>query len=107
MMFAAEAQLLIINCTILGIAYLGIYPGLHNKSLTRLITVDLALSAVALTTAGALFWSSGVRFDMLVFQTNWAVFTLISFSIIEAPLFWRFTKVHGIRLFEDNDDGPE
>ncbi|MEL6838292.1 MAG: hypothetical protein AAFP85_03315 [Pseudomonadota bacterium] len=99
-----EAQVLIINGVILAIAYLGIYPGIAEKTLNRIMTIDLVLSALALTTAGALFWGSGVDFSLLFFNTNWAVFTIITLMVMEVPLFLNFAKKYGINLFDDGRD---
>ena len=99
---APEWQILTLNAVILGVAYLGIYPGLQIKSINRIMAVDLVLTVVALTTAGALFWGSDVQFNMLFFNTNWFVFTLITLILIEALLAYRFMKKHNITLSDDN-----
>ena len=104
MQFSPEAQILILNAVIAGVAYLGIYPSLHKKTLNRIMTIDLVLTVVALTVAGALFWGSHQTFTLLFFQTNWVAFTLITLFVIEAPLFLNFAKRHGINLFDDPGD---
>lgn len=98
MQLAPEAQVLILNAAILGVAYLGIYPSLREKTLARLLTVDLVLSVVAVGVAGALFWGRGVAFDMLLFTANWAVFSIVTLMLMEAPLFYLFARKHGISL---------
>jgi hypothetical protein len=107
MQFAPEAQILILNGVIMAVAYLGIYPSLQDKTLNRVMTVDLALSVMALTVAGALFWGSGARFSLIFFEVNWAVFCIVTLVIIETPLFLNFAKKHGITLFDDPDDSPD
>lgn len=102
MNFSPETQILIINGVILAVAYLGIYPGLQEKTLNRIMTIDLVLSALALTAAGALFWGSGVAFTLLFFSTNWAVFTIVTLMVMEIPLFMHFAKKHGINPFDDD-----
>lgn len=102
MTFAPELQILIINAVIIGLAYLGIYPGLQVKTLNRIMAVDLVLSGLALFVAGALFWGSGVDFNMLFFNANWAVFSVITLMVIEAPLFYLFAKKHNISLTGDD-----
>lgn len=102
MQFAPEIQILILNGVILAVAYLGIYPGLQHKTLNRMLAVDLALSALALTVAGALFWGSGVPFNMILFEVNWAVFTIVTIMLMEVPLFLWFAKKHGISLSGDD-----
>lgn len=105
MQFAPEAQILILNAVILGVAYLGIYPSLREKTLNRIMTVDLVLSVLALGVAGALFWGRGVPFNMLLFEGNWAVFSIVTLMLMEAPLFYFFAKKHDISFgFDDEDD---
>lgn len=102
MQFAPEAQIFILNGVILAVAYLGIYPSLQEKTLNRIMTIDLVLSAIALFVAGALFWGTDVPFSMLIFDTNWAVFTIVTLMVMEVPLFLRFARKYGINLFDDN-----
>lgn len=104
MEFSPEAQLLIINGVILAVAYLGIYPSLEEKTLNRIMTIDVVLSVLALTVAGALFWGTNVSFSLVLFDTNWAVFTIVTLFVMEVPLFLHFAKQNGIKLFEDDPD---
>jgi len=91
-----EFQILIINAVCLGVAYLGILPGLARQSLTALALTDAAVTVVALVTAGMLFWGSGQGFTLLVFEVNWLVFALVTFAAMEGPLFVWFARKHGI-----------
>jgi hypothetical protein len=63
-----EAQILIINAVVLGVAYLGIYPCFKNITLTKVAVADCVLSGLSLLVAGALFWGTSVEFSMLLFQ---------------------------------------
>jgi hypothetical protein len=103
MQFSPEAQILILNGVILGVAYLGIFPSLEHKKINRIMTIDLVLSALAIFVAGALFWGTGTQFSLMLFTTNWAIFTVVTFVLIEAPLFVHFARKYGVRLFEDDD----
>ncbi len=100
--FSPEAQILILNGVILAVAYLGIYPSLEEKTLHNIMGIDLVLSAIALTVAGALFWGTETLFGMVFFDTNWAIFTIITLMVMEAPLFLNFARRHGINLFDDD-----
>ncbi|WP_322889101.1 MULTISPECIES: hypothetical protein [unclassified Yoonia] len=100
-----ELQILILNATILGIAYYGIYPTLREKTANRIVTVDFVLSVLALCVAGAWFWGTGVSFNMLLFHGNWALFTIITMMLMEIPLFIHFARRYGIKLtFDDDED---
>lgn len=91
-----ELQVLTINCTILAVAYAGIYPTLNPVTLRKVIAVDLVLTFLSVGVAGALFWGSGTRFSLLVVQVNWAVFAVLTMAVMEAPLARRFLRKHGL-----------
>ena len=91
-----ELQILIINATCLGVGYLGIYPGLVPRGLMALALADLAVCAVAIGTAGLLFWGSGTGFSLLFAEANWFVFSLLTLIVMEAALFPWFARRHGI-----------
>ncbi len=95
-----EIQILILNSVIVLIAYFGIYPSLDDKTLDRIMSIDVVLSAIALTVTGALFWGTGTKFELLFFHTNWIVFTVATMLLMEIPLFLRFVRRHNIDLFE-------
>ncbi len=103
MQVAPELQILILNAVILGVAYLGIYPTLAQKTLNRIMVIDVVLSALALLVAGGWFWGTGVTFNLLFFNTNWVIFTIITLFIMELPLFVWFARKHDISMFDDND----
>ncbi|MGJ8622338.1 MAG: hypothetical protein ACSHW1_06130 [Yoonia sp.] len=103
MTFSPEAQILILNGVILGVAYLGIYPSLAQKTLSRIMTVDLVLSVIAVGVAGALFWGRDITFTFLFFEVNWAVFSIVTLMAMETPLFLNFAKRHGINFWDDPD----
>jgi hypothetical protein len=100
MTFSPEAQLLIINATILAVAYLGIYPAQKNIAINRMMALDAVLTGLSLIVAGALFWGSGVEFSLLLFSTNWAVFAIVTMLIMEFPLFQWFCRKRGLDPFK-------
>ena len=107
MVVSPEAQILILVGLILAVAYLGIFPTLQEKTLNKLMGIDLALNVLALIVAGAWFWGTGVQFTLVFYETNWVIFTIVTYAIIEIPLFLGFAKKHGIRLDGRDDDGQE
>jgi NADH:ubiquinone oxidoreductase subunit K len=104
MVLAPEAQILILIGIILAVAYLGIFPRLEKKTINKLMGIDLALNVLALIVAGAWFWGTGVTFTLVFYETNWAIFTIVCFALLEIPLFLNFAKKHGIRLDGRDDD---
>ena len=107
MVVSPEAQILILVGLILAVAYLGIFPTLEEKTLNKLMGIDFALNILALIIAGAWFWGTGVQFTLVYFETNWVIFTIVTYALIEIPLFLNFAKAHGIRLDGRDDDEPE
>ncbi len=93
-----EVTILIANAILLAFTYLWVYPGITSKSINLIMAYDLVISAAALLVAGLLFWGSGISFNLILFQTNWAVFSIITLFIMEAPLFAWFAKKHGLNL---------
>lgn len=100
MIVPPEAQLLIINATILAVAYLGIYPAVKNITMMRMMALDAVLSGLSLIVAGALYWGSGVEFSLLLFSSNWAVFTIVTMLVMEFPLFQWFCRKRGLNPFK-------
>jgi hypothetical protein len=106
---APELQILAINAAALATAYLGLYPGMGPLSNTRatklrLMRADALVSVTALATAGALFWGTGTRFRLLLFDVNWFWFALATLLAMELPLMLWFFRRHG--LTADLDDDP-
>ncbi|MDO5605545.1 MAG: hypothetical protein Q4G25_10340 [Paracoccus sp. (in: a-proteobacteria)] len=93
-----EIKILILNAVTLGIAYLGIYPSMREKTLAGMMRNDLVLTGLAVIVAGALFMGTGTRFGLIWFSTNWLVFSLVTLMIMEIPLFMWFCRRHGIDL---------
>ena len=93
---APELQILAINATCLAIGYFGIYPTLAQKSLLAVGLGDLIVSAVAIGTAGALSWGSGVAFRLIGIPMNWFAFSVTTLIAMGLPLFLWFAQRHGI-----------
>ncbi len=99
-----EAQLLIINAVILGVAYLGIYPSYKNIAPMKMMAADSVLSGLSLLVAGALFWGTGVEFSMLLFSTNWFGFAILTMLLMELPLFHWFCQKRGLKPFDIDEE---
>lgn len=93
-----ELTLIVVNLTFLGFAYLWVYPNLDPITLPAILWRDAAITAASLIVAGFLFWGSGVRFNILFFNANWAVFSFITFALMELPVFAWFAKRHDLEL---------
>ena len=93
-----ELKVLILNAAVLAVAYLGIYPSLREKTLNAMLRNDLVLTLLVLITAGALFAGAGTRFSLILLDTNWFGFTLLTSMAMELPLFLWFCKKHDIDM---------
>ena len=103
MQVAPELQILILNAVVLGVAYLGIYPSLQEKTLNKIMVIDLVLTGLVLIVAGGWFLGTGVGFSLLLFEANWVIFTLITLFVMEVPIFLWFARKHGIPISYDPD----
>lgn len=76
----------------MALAYLGAYP--RVRSISALRWLDFVFSLVALATVGAVFWVSDPVFSLGFFETNWFVFALVAYVVIETPLWYFYLKAH-------------
>ncbi len=93
---------LILSGFVLGmtmLAYLLIYPRVVQGDVTRLIAADVALTVVSLSVVGAKFWGTDTSFSFGLFETNWAVATILIFLIFESFFCPRYCRRFGIDLF--------
>lgn len=95
-----EATLLIINATLLAFAYLWAYPSLPQKSWRAIMWRDAVVTVAALVLAGLLFADRSLSFSLILFDTNWFVFSFATFSIMEIPFFMWFARKYDLR-FDD------
>ncbi|MEM7488763.1 MAG: hypothetical protein AAF390_06515 [Pseudomonadota bacterium] len=84
-----EATILVVNGAFLALAYLWVYPAVGTQRLGTLLRYDLAISGAAVLTAGLLYAGRGERFDLLVADGPWWLFSILSFLAMEVPAaFW-------------------
>lgn len=93
-----EAIIILVNAIFLAFAYLWVYPSLPTKTVPLLIRYDLVINAAALFVAGLLFWGSGTAFNMVFFDANWAVFSILTMACMEMPAFAWFARKHDLDL---------
>lgn len=81
-----ETTILVINTIIIVIAYTRIYPRYAKSDMGKLVVYDLLLTVVPLAIAWWLYANSGHQFNLIVTQTNWFIFTLVTYFIVEMPM---------------------
>ena len=82
----------------LAVAYVVLFPMLGPRSIGRMALYDLAVTAAMLLVNGMLFAGPGTRFSLVLFETNWVVFTLVTAVVIESPLFLWYARRNGLKM---------
>jgi hypothetical protein len=85
-----------LNAAAYGLAYLVVYPRLVGRDTGRMMRFDLILIAVILGIGYLLFDGAGYRFSLILFDTNWVVFTIVTGAVIEIPLLLHYMARQGI-----------
>lgn len=76
----------------MAVGYLAVYP--RAKSITQLRWLDVILSLAAIGTIGAINFTADPVFKLVFFDTNWFVFALVAYIVIETPLWYFYMKAH-------------
>lgn len=76
----------------MAVGYLIVYP--RAKSIAQLRWLDVILSLAAIGTIGAINFTADPVFKLVFFDTNWFVFALVAYIIIETPLWYFYMKAH-------------
>ncbi|RZM83192.1 hypothetical protein [Pseudoalteromonas rubra] len=95
-----ELQVILLNVIILCLAYFVIYPRYAGSDLKKVSIQDLIATLVSLAIVGSVYYGSGLAFSLLLFEVNWAWFTVITFTLIELPLCYWYAKRHGVKFPE-------
>ncbi len=93
-----ELTILVINGVLMAFGYLVAYPALTDKTLAAILWRDTAISLAAVVLAGLLFWGKGLAFRLVLFDTNWLVFSVITLMVIEVPFFAWFARRYDIKF---------
>lgn len=91
-----ELTVIVFIVAIIAVAYLWVYPRFAGKDLRRMAWLDVALTLIPLGVAALLFGGTNPDFRLLIFDTNWFVFTLVTYVILEVPLFLLYLKARGL-----------
>ena len=101
-MLAAEWTVILVNASILCVAYFFVYPRFAGADMNKLLINDLLANATALLVTWFLFYCSGQRFTFIFFDLGWFGFALLTFVVMELPFFWSYARRHG--LFTATDE---
>ncbi|KZN32573.1 hypothetical protein N474_18405 [Pseudoalteromonas luteoviolacea CPMOR-2] len=93
-----ELSIIILNAAILLIAYFIIYPKYAGNDFRKISVQDFIASMISLGVVGSVYFGTGVKFSLVLFDVTWPWFTLISFTLIELPIFYWYAKRHNVKL---------
>lgn len=91
-----EGQVFITVIGCLAVAYFVLYQLLRPRTVQRMSIYDLGVTGAILLLTGASYWGTGTKFSLLVFETNWFIFTSVVTLLVEAPLMYWFVKRNNI-----------
>lgn len=91
-----EQFVLLVNAVIIGCAYFIIYPRFAGADQNRLAINDLIANACSLVIVGINFWGTGTQFDLIVIDLGWFGFTVVTFLLMELPLFAWYVRRYGV-----------
>ena len=88
--------IVLLNAVAYGLAYRVVYPRLVGRDTGRLMWCDAVVIALILGIGYLLFHGEGHRFSLILFETNWVVFTLVVGAAIEMPMLIDYMRRQGI-----------
>ena len=91
-----ELNMIFVILVTLAVSYLWVYPTFAGNDIKRLQIYDIGLTAIPISIAGTFFWVSDPPFSLIFFETNWFVFTLVSYLVLELPVFFWYLKARGL-----------
>jgi hypothetical protein len=91
---SAELKILAVNAVFLGYAYAWAYPRLPRKTAVSIMWRDGVLMCAALMIGAYLFARTDPDFNLIIATTNWLIFQVITYAIMQTPLFAWFAHKH-------------
>ena len=92
----SELSIVIVNLLALTTAYLYIYPKYAGNDVKRMAWLDTAVGAAALLVLAPFNWGSPSNYTFISFDTSWWIFAILSYALIELPLFYFYVKARGL-----------
>jgi len=92
----SELSIVIVNLAALAIAYLYIYPKYAGNDVKKLAWLDTAVGGVALLVLAPFNWGSPSDYTFIDFDTSWWIFAILTYTLLEIPLFYFYVKARGL-----------
>lgn len=93
----SEIQIVVAVIITLAAAYLVIYPKYAASDVKRLAWLDVAVGAALLAVLAPFYWGKPNDFTFIAFDTNWWIFTILTYAILELPLFFLYVRARGLK----------
>jgi hypothetical protein len=91
-----ETTILLLNAGVIAIAYALIYPRFAGANITKLAWYDVAVSLIPLGIAWYWYADVDYRFNMVLFEANWFLFTAITYFVLEMPMSIGYMRHYGV-----------
>lgn len=91
-----ESLVIFVVLATLAASYFWIYPKFAGNDVKKMAWLDAGLGFIPMGISALLFWVSNPKFNLIFFETNWFVFTLVVLVILELPLFFWYIKARGL-----------
>jgi len=92
----SELSIVVLNLIALATAYLYIYPKYGGNDVKRLVWLDTAVGGVALLVLAPFNWGSPSDYTLIDFDTSWWIFAILTYTLLEIPLFYFYVKARGL-----------
>lgn len=92
----SELSIIVVNLGALAIAYFLIYPKYAGNDVKKLAWLDTAVGVCVLIVLAPFNWNSPSDYTFIAFDTNWWIFAILSYTLLELPLFYLYVKARGL-----------
>lgn len=92
----SEISIVLVTVVALAVAYLYVYPNYAGDDVRKLAWLDVAVGAITLAILAPFNWNAPAEFTFFVFDTNWWIFAILTYSLLEVPLFYGYVKARGL-----------
>jgi hypothetical protein len=92
----SELSIVAFNLIALATAYLYIYPKYAGNDVKKLAWLDTAVGGVALLVLAPFNWGSPSDYTFIDFDTSWWIFAILTYALLELPLFYFYVKARGL-----------
>ena len=82
-------------------SYLSIFPKIAGNNIDKIAIYDIGCYIFALILSGNKYWGTAIDFNLILFETNWFWFTIITYAVFETPFLIWYIKRHNVSFFID------